>query len=397
MKTLALGALLAGFLAACGGGGSDDVQTQIDARVVDAAPGIDATEIDAMPPLLCTPWAPAGQQGCAANEKCTWVRVQTTPSVIGKLACVPDGPALAGEACSRGADGETTGYDNCVAGNICVGISATTMMGTCQDVCGFDGTATASCGSADFACTRYRNLFANGMDTAYAGACNPTCDPVEQTLNSNGQPCAAGQGCYTLTSMTDTVAVCVGAGTLAHGAPIPGQASANSCLPFHSPRRTAPGAATSECGAYCVPNAAGVTEGVNEGDEGGVAAHTCESLGASPPESAGSGESCRFFWAREGFTTLSPFSNTLGFCWAHTKNWYDSNADMTGDMPTPRCVNLVAGADTLPPISTAPNIVPDALYFWCTPYPTMLQKAISHSKQYLAEQVGNPIDVEGGW
>ena len=131
MKTLALGALLAGFLAACGGGGSDDVQPQIDARVVDAAPGIDATEIDAMPPLLCTPWAPAGQQGCAANEKCTWVRVQTTPSVIGKLACVPDGPALAGEACSRGADGETTGYDNCVAGNICVGISATTMMGTC--------------------------------------------------------------------------------------------------------------------------------------------------------------------------------------------------------------------------------------------------------------------------
>lgn len=310
MKKLALGAMLAGFLAACGGGG-DDVQVNPDARS-DGGGGIDAVSIDGPPALVCDPVAPAGMQGCAANEKCTWIRVQSTPTVIGKLGCVADGPVATGEACMRGADGETSGFDDCAAGNICVGISMTTGMGVCQDVCGFDGSAQAAC-AANFACTRYRNLYANGTEDPIAGACNPTCNPTSQTLDVNGQPCATGQGCYTLTSQTETVAVCVGAGTLAHGEAIPGQAAANSCLPYHAPRRTAPGAATFECGASCQPNAAGVSETLNEGDEGGLAAHTCDSLGAAPPDSLSAGESCRFFWAREPFTTESPFSNTLGF------------------------------------------------------------------------------------
>ena len=50
--------------------------------------------------------------------------------------------------------------------------------------------------------------------------------------------------------------------------------------------------------------------------EGGVAPYTCEAKGASPPDSATAGESCRYFWAVEG-DNLTPFSNTLGFCFKH--------------------------------------------------------------------------------
>ena len=61
MKKLALGAVLAGFLAACGGGGSgDDVVQPIDARA-DSTTGIDVGDIiDVLVSLACDPIAPPG-------------------------------------------------------------------------------------------------------------------------------------------------------------------------------------------------------------------------------------------------------------------------------------------------------------------------------------------------
>ena len=376
MKKLAFAAVFAGFLAACGGGG-DDAVLPIDAR-----PGQDAQSIDAPVSLACDPLAAPGQQGCAANEKCTWIRVQSTPTIIGSLGCVPDGTVAQGGTCTRGADGQTTGYDNCAAGNICIG---PVTGGVCQDICGFDGGANSACASG-FACTRYQNLFANGTDDPIAGACNPTCNPVTQTQDANNQPCPAGRACYTLTSSTTTIAVCAGAGTIAVGAPITGNPAANSCVPFAAPRRTEAGATTYECGSLCVPN--DVSQGLNVGDEGGVAPHSCVDGGAAPPESASAGESCRYFWARESFTTLSPFSNTLGFCWKHVLNWWD-NTGMGGtpNAPFPRCINLPVGQDILPPVSMP--AVPDPLYFWCIKQPTMLTGAVGHAKKYLAETIGN--------
>lgn len=396
MKTLALGAVLAGFLAACGGGGSgDDVVQPIDARS-DGTTSNDATDTtDAPVSLVCDPLAPPGMQGCGSGEKCTWIRVQTTPTIIGALDCVPDGTVALGGTCTRGPDGQTTGYDNCVAGNICIGPATG---GICQDICGFDGSANAAC-AAGQACTRYQNTFSNAMEDPIAGACNPTCNPTTQLRDDNNMACPAGQGCYTLTSNTDTTAVCArtvqwpdpmggsGTVTLGHNDPIPGSASANACRPYHSPRRTGPGATTFECGALCVPN--DVSQNLNVADEGGVAGsgHECSDLNAPPPDATVGGESCRYFWAREPFTTLSQFSNTLGFCWDHTLLWYDSNNDMTGDMKTPRCTTLPVGMDLLPPIGNPP--VPDPLYFWCIKQPTMLTGAVGHSKRYMAELVGN--------
>ena len=58
---------------------------------------------------------------------------------------------------------------------------------------------------------------------------------------------------------------------------------------------------------------------------------------------------------------------SLGFCWKHATDTYDSNGDGTPDLPFPRCITLTTG-DVVPPLSTPPHN--DALYFWCAPWPT---------------------------
>ena len=84
-------------------------------------------------------------------------------AVAGSFA--PDGTTARGNtgAGIRVVRGETTGFDNCVAGSICIS-------GTCQDICGFDGSAGATCATG-YACTRYDQLFANNDDDPVAGAC----------------------------------------------------------------------------------------------------------------------------------------------------------------------------------------------------------------------------------
>ena len=104
--------------------------------------------------------------------------------------------------CTNGPVGETTGFDNCAAGGICIS-------GTCQDICGFDNSANAAC-EAGYACTRYSGLFANMDEDPIAGACKPACNPLTQMITGGGA-CPNGEGCYTLTSATTTVAVCAGA------------------------------------------------------------------------------------------------------------------------------------------------------------------------------------------
>jgi hypothetical protein len=302
----------------------------------------------------CDPLAAPGAQGCAAGEKCTWVVVQETPDLLGTLDCVPDGTAAAGGACTTGPAGDTTGFDDCAAGLICIG-------GTCQDVCPLDGSPGAC--ADDGACTRYSGVFGSGSDDPVAGACTPSCNPLTQ-LQSNGDPCPLGQGCYLLVSQTETIAVCAGAGTLGHGELITGSAFANSCLPGHQPRRRDGVTQDLECGALCQPT--DVYQGMNVADEGGVAPYTCAAAGASPPDDGVAGESCRYWWAREPFDTLSPFSNTVGWCFKHAVFQYDSNGDQVEDAPFPRCPVLTTG-DVVPPIGNPPHN--DAQYFWCAALP----------------------------
>ena len=113
--------------------------------------------------------------------------------------------------------------------------------------------------------------------------------------------------------------------------------------------------------------------GNNVALEGGVTPYTCVSKGAAPPDSATAGESCRYYWARESFTALSPFSNTVGFCWKHAIWTYDSNLDLVPDAPFPRCPTLTTG-DVVPPIGMPPHN--DAEYFWCVQQPSTFAKAL---------------------
>jgi|GEM_PF-5733795 len=369
MKNLALGALLAGFLAACGGG-DDDIQ-------IDAAGGGDAG-IDAPIALACNPLAAPGAQGCATGEKCTWIDVvDNAPPAddIGKLGCVPDGTVDFGGACLIGAAGETTGFDNCKAGNYCIDR-------VCRDVCGFDNAAGAACATG-FNCTRYADTFSNGDEDPSAGICKESCDPLTQTITGGGT-CGAMQGCYLLSDATHSYAVCASAGTLTHGQAIPPPVSANSCAPKHTFRASAQGATTLECTSFCKP--ADVTSTTNMASEGGVFPDNCASAGAAPPESGSAGEYCQYYWIRERFNNLSPFSNTIGTCFKHAIYQYDSDGNMMVDSPWPRCITLTTG-DVIPPFGTPAMPGNDALGFACIQLPPALQGFVKASKHYYSDVI----------
>ncbi len=307
------------------------------------------------------PCDPVAQTGCGVGQKCTWVILTETPTKTGALRCVANGTVVAGGACTNGPAGPTTGFDDCVAGNVCINT-------TCTAVCDF----TAGCGMLDN-CSGYTDLFANGEDSPTHGACTPGCNPVTQ-LRTNGTPCPSGQGCYLLTSSTETVAVCAGAGTVAHNQTITGTAFANSCVPGAQPRRRDQVSMTVECGGLCNP--AQVTSTMNQQQEGGAeipgnptAKDNCQtSWGAAPPGDGVAGESCRYWWMREPFNTIGRFSNTVGWCFKHAVHQYDTNGDMVNDAPYPRCVSLTTG-DVVPPIQNPPGN--DALDFGCIESPSV--------------------------
>ncbi|HUQ08092.1 MAG TPA: hypothetical protein VM261_36605 [Kofleriaceae bacterium] len=370
MKKLALGTLLiAGLLAACGGGDDDGV------TVIDAAGGGDTGQ------TACNPLGAPGSQGCLTGQKCTWIQVQDTPEALGKLGCVPDGTAALGAACTVGAVGETTGFDDCQAGLYCIN-------SVCQDVCGFDGSAGAACQSG-YNCTRYSDTFANGEDDPVAGICNPGCDPLTQIKSGTNPPAACGtnMGCYMLTSQTEAIAVCAGAGMVMHNADITGQAYANSCVPGAQPRRKDAATQTVQCGGLC--KMVDVTSTTNMTDEGGQVTAAAgdkdqcvASWAAAPPADGTAGESCRYWWSREPFDNLSPYSNSVGWCYKHAAFQYDSNGDMTPDRAFPRCTTLTTG-DVEPPIGNPPHN--DAQYFWCLALPPpMLQGAQHNIKAFHA-------------
>lgn len=392
--------LLLGGFAACGGGGkaAGDAGAHdaapADAAPADAAPADGAPTPDA-PADTCNPLQPAGLQGCATGMKCTWIEVVSTPEPLGKLGCVPDGVVPLGAQCQRGAPGETTGYDDCVAGAICVGPTAS---GVCKDVCGFDGTAAAACDPGG-ACTRYDGLGANAGEDPVIGACNPTCDPLTQTRIVNGQTtdCGQGQGCYLLVSSVDTTAVCAGAGTVGHNEPIVGATYANSCAPGHVPRQAVQGQPGNECASLCKP--ADVYAGNNEAYEGGNTTvtnyanlpATCESAGGAAvrPDVPVTGESCQYYWTREPSSNLTAFSNTIGWCFNHASWKYDPDGmdpiDNSADYP--RCITLTTG-DVVPPVDLA-NPHNDALYFGCLALPAQF---VASSKKKPAAPAVEKLD-----
>ncbi len=328
--------------------------------------------------VACRPLEPPGQQGCSAGEKCTWIEVGNFPEPFGKLGCVPDGAVGLGALCERGAVGERTGYDDCVAGSLCVGARG---VAVCQALCGLAPGAPA-CTDSGSACTAYAGFATDSGAESTLGICNPTCDPLTQTRIVNGQPesCGVGQGCYPLRSTDTTVAICGAAGVLTHNQTIFGAAFANSCAPGHIPRPI-PGQTGFECAALCKP--ADVYRGHDEDYEGGDSRvtnwlgrpATCESAGGPTvvPDYPVTGEECLYFWKFEATTSLTPFSNTLGRCFNHASEVYDVNGanPIQNPAPYPRCTELTTG-DVVPPLS-ADGLENDALSFGCMARPIMLR------------------------
>lgn len=145
-------------IAGCGGGGT----------TVDATPDFfgDAP-LDAL--TYCAPLAAAGAQGCGSAEKCGWIRVQDTPSIVGQLGCVPAGNRAVGEACARGDTGAATGFDDCVAGAVCVGAGAAAV---CAPLCD-PAAVPLTCASGETCKTA--DLGGNGgPGMPILGACTPT-------------------------------------------------------------------------------------------------------------------------------------------------------------------------------------------------------------------------------
>src|SRR5262245_5271170 len=101
MKKPAIGGLFAALLVASGCGGN----AKLMAAGADAPSG---------------PCNPIAQTGCPTSEKCTWIVDQDTPTIVGHIGCVAltGTEAADGTACTGGPG--VIGFDNCVAGDICV-------------------------------------------------------------------------------------------------------------------------------------------------------------------------------------------------------------------------------------------------------------------------------------
>jgi hypothetical protein len=378
MKKLALGALLVGLLAACGGDdGHNGKIMPLDGGGSDTGTGV------------CNPLT---QAGCAAGEKCTWLIDATMPQYVGHIGCAPDGTAAAGDTCMYGAAG-ATGYDDCAKGNVCSQFAQPGMAGTCKQLCDQQGGAPMC--DANHVCVTYSKLFSTGADApAAAGVCDLACDPLTDndfdgsgadtkttdTCGSNAQvgcygypsfgtPPATGWSCtgdFNFDNGTGTglrhrvkcedTNMCSDGGTI----------YVNSCNQGYLPLLIeTTGSTVAICTALCKPANCSVDGCGNNGiARQGVAGDACnlnDRLGTFQASAAGTstngavgpfetgGEHCTYLWNFEiddqNNYLPSPTSNTLGYCFDHSKYKYDSNADDTADTTYPTCAMLRATGD----------------------------------------------------
>jgi hypothetical protein len=314
------------------------------------------------------------QTGCDTGEKCTWVNIDSTND-LGTIKCVPDGSVADGGACTVGADGETTGFDNCVGGEICIG-------GTCEPIC----TISPDSCDSDHSCERYTGLFTGA--TPELGACDPKCDPVTQEVLTTPPTAACGgtgtginatRGCY---GQFDTNFSCAGVpsmvtanpgnyageGDTAYG-PAAGGAYLNGCAPGYAPLLRSANDATAPvvCMAFCLPGPTHVGQVADAGGQAG-SGFTCGDRGELTQQ-------CEYFWI---FETVDPTNGPLhpdgvGFCFTpenYVGDW-DGNAG-TPDTAWPRCTTL-ADADT------DGDGTRDDLFWGCVPYAAAAQGVAKHA------------------
>ena len=367
MNKLALGVLLAGAIAACGGG----KPTLIDAAV-DAA-------------VACNP---VMQTGCQAGEKCTWiVDIDGVMNMkdIGHIGCISNGSIAEGGACNDAT--AMGGPDACVAGQLCVSRK-------CKPICDpqlVAGSAQGAC-SSDFSCSVYSGVFESGGDPT-AGVCEPGCDPLTQRLKVGNL-----EACGSSNPVTPSATCVPSRGFLSfHCAPsgpplydkvdrvppltepISGAPYGNGCAPGFIPFyfSDASGSNTTWCTGLCAPlktdmviaaQADHTTD--NQGDKAvaaklvadpmPVAGHaTCAKMikGATDVQST-RGEDCRFIWypLAQGDPTkpsTSQYNDTLGVCFAYEKFLDITVPMMTQKLPEKSCTELPPTAPDTDPYGSA--------------------------------------------
>jgi hypothetical protein len=272
---------------------------------------------------------PVAQTGCAAGQRCAWI---WTGQNAGHNACLADGAATLGGACTVGPDGETTGFDNCKKGTSCVS-------GVCKTIC---STTPDSC-PVNYACDRYTSSPFDLDGTMNIGFCDSTCNPLTQTRDTDGAPAcgslnpsAPTLGCFGPLSGRFLCASILST-TKTHGIAAGVPTYINSCAPGYQPLR--PDSNTSSapiCTALCRP--ANTSSAIPAGAPGQAGSgYTCPDKGAPSPHE------CRYFWWLFEDTAnfkLSPYSNTLGYCLNYPSYRFDSNGDGSLDMVYPSCTTL---------------------------------------------------------
>lgn len=342
--------VIALFMVAACGGGSSKPDGRVIVGDVDAPPSGDECNIKT-------------NTGCDAGERCGWVRLQSTETLAkGKAACVPVGNVAEEGQCTWGATGETTGFDNCAAGLYCLAdANVSGSMGRCKKLC--DTAVADSCGEFGNCINYIDQLELVGQDTAVAGLCNPTCNPLTQKLDTNGADrCGDGTvapadpilGCYGFASddANPSKFSCAGAGTREIDSVFPGDETfLNICKPGAiALYLDGPGSMNVRCQAFCDPVNTNSSAATNAG---GMSPYSCGDLGH-----AGAFE-CRYLWFFEGANTpVTANSDAYGLCWNYSVFQYDTNNDGMPDAPWPSCTTMTAlGADGM-------GTGPDAAVGW---------------------------------
>jgi hypothetical protein len=371
MNKLALGTMLVGALAACGGG--NDPQH-------DSGNG---------PNPACNPIA---QTGCVTGERCTWiVDIDATESTdqVGHTGCAPGGELGDGQACTDATAADNAGADICVRGDLCVG-------GRCKPICDtqlLSGAGAGACKS-DLSCVSYRAVFESGGNPI-AGVCEPGCDPLTQQLKV-GHDEACGSADATQPSDTCVPAddefkafACAPTLTLTATDRQPPEPSPddtvflNSCAPGYIAMylEDLSGSMKVVCSGMCAPVAVdkdiAAMSGnarLNEGDARAlgklvadprpVAGHSTCAAGIKGSDAV-DGEDCRFLWLplatrinNSRTPVNTPYNNTLGICFAFAHyTAIDTNDDGIADAAERSCAKLPRTAppsnDPTAPFGTA--------------------------------------------
>jgi hypothetical protein len=368
MKMQALGAVFVGVVAACGSGGK--------VSLIDAS-------LDA--PTTCNPVA---QSGCMTGEKCTWIvdiDGSMTTNEIGHIGCVAVGsaPIQDGATCTDATAAMNGGADACIAGDLCISQK-------CKPICDpqvIGNAATGAC-AANYACSVYAGVF-QSAGPPVAGVCDPTCDPLTQSLNVGTTGIAAcGSSDPTKPSGTCVASGgfrsfhCAPSGSMAYPntdrqpplADSHGNIYGNGCAPGFIPfyYEDASVSMKTLCSGMCAPLKVDSTiaadplhKNDNKGDATALGKLPADLAPAAGKSTCGVGvkgseteEDCRFVWfpLAQGDPTMpaaTPYNDTLGICFAYQKFLTVTVPGMALKQPEKSCAQLPVTAAPTDPWGTA--------------------------------------------